>query len=311
MTSLQYTTFGAVLAGFLLAPLLLTAQVVDTTITEGVTLAKFPDPVAVAVDPQGVVFVVDASTATLIRLTTEGRTLSVHGGPGSGEYGFDTPSDIDVSAGLVWLVADAGNGRIKRYSSEFLHLGSMPVDLSSFAVTQSAGTGGFREEEGDPLRYAGGRPIAVAGSLSDETFAIDANTGVVIKWDAVRRIERVFGGPGDLRGALVEPVSLAADPDGHLFVADRGLESVVVFDRFGTFVRRIADGLARGISAVTFVENRLLVVMEDRISVYGAQGNLIRTYGIELGEPLRDASVANGAFLALTDRRLVRIPFQQ
>lgn len=310
MSLKRYTTFASTLAGALLLPVAAGAQAVDTTITRGVTLAEFPDPMAVAVDPQGVVFVVDASTATIMRLTTDGRTLSVHGGPGSGEYEFDTPSDIDVSAGLVWLVADAGNGRIKRYSSEFLHLGSMPVDLSSFAVKQSAGTGGFREEEGDPLRYAGGRPISVAGSLSDETFAIDANAGVVIKWDAARRIERVFGGPGELRGTLVEPVSIASDPDGRIYVADRGLEAVVVYDRFGTFVRRIADGLAHDLSSVTFVDGRLLVVMDKRIAVYGPEGRLLRSYGFELGEPLRDASVANGAFLVLTDRRLLRVPFQ-
>lgn len=311
MTSPRFTVLASTIAGCMAGPLLVEAQPVDTTLTVGVTLAEFSDPMAVAVDPQGVVFVVDASTATIVRLTTGGQTLSVHGGPGSGEYEFDTPSDIDVSAGLVWLVADAGNGRIKRYSSEFLHLASMPVDLSSFAVTQSAGRGGFREEEGDPLRYAGGRPIAVAASMSDETFAIDANSGVVIKWDAARRIERVFGGPGDLRGALVDPVSIATDGDGHVFVADRGLEAVVVFDRFGTFVRRIADGFAKRLSAVTTVDNRLLVVMEDRIVVYGPQGNLIRSYGVDLGEPLRDASVANEAFLVLTDRHLVSVPFQQ
>lgn len=309
MTSIQPRIAPFVVACILSAPVATSAQSVDTTITDGVTLKEFGDPRAVAVDPQGIVYVVDASNSTLARLTDYGEVISVHGGPGSGEYEFDTPSDVDVSAGLVWLVADAGNGRIKRFSSEFLHLGSIRVDLSSFAVTQSAGAGGFREEEGDPLRYSGGSPIGVASNMSGEIFAIDANFGSVIKWDASRRIERVFGRRGELRGALVDPVSLAIDREGRVFVADRGLEAVVVYDRFGMFMRRIADGLAGGIVAVSIADNLLLVVMEDRIAAYTPEGNLVRNYAIELGEPLRDVSVANGAFMVLTERRLVRVPF--
>lgn len=309
MTDLRRRFRHLIPACLTLLPAIVSAQTVDTTITTGVTLREFTDPRAVAVDPQGTLYVIDASTATLVRLKVTGEVISVHGGPGSGEYEFDTPSDIDVSGGLVWLVADAGNGRIKRFSSEFLHLGSMPVDLSSFAVTQSAGAGGFRDEEGDPLRYAGGNPIAVASNLSDETFAIDANAGVVIKWDPTRHIERVFGRRGELRGALVEPISLAVDAESRVFVADRGLEAVVVFDRFGTFMRRLADGLARKLVAVSVAEGRLLVVMEDRVGVYSLQGDLLRTYGLEFGEPLRDVSVANRAFIVLTERRLLRVPF--
>jgi DNA-binding beta-propeller fold protein YncE len=285
------------------------AQVVDTTIAAGTVIEEFADPAALAVDPSGAVYVVDASAATLVRFSPDSNERSVFGGPGSGEYEFDAPSDIDVSAGLIWLVADAGNGRVKRFSSEFLHLGSLPVDLSSFAVTQSAGTGGFREEEGDPLRYSGGRPVAVASSMSDETFAVDANANVVIKWDATRRIERVFGRPSEMRGALVEPVDIAVDRRGKVFVADRAQDAVLVYDRFGTFTRRIADGLAGGIVAVTAADDRLLIVSENRVLVYTVEGKLLGRYTLDLGEPLRDVSVADGAFVVLTERRLVRVPF--
>jgi DNA-binding beta-propeller fold protein YncE len=309
MIWLRIAVVALVVEGVTLVPGQTAAQHFDTTIVSGVTLAEFVDPMALSVDPQGLVYVVDASTSTLSRFTPHGEKVSVHGGSGSGEYEFDTPSDIDASAGLIWLVADAGNGRIKRFSSEYLHLASLPVDLSSFTVTQSAGRGGFREEEGDPLRHAGGRPIAVATNMSDETFAIDANSGVVIKWGSSRRIERVFGGPGELRGALVEPVSLAIDQDGRIYVADRGLNAVLVYDRFGTFVRRIADGLVDGIVSVTVVGDRLLIVAEDGVRVYGPNSDLLGTYALDLGEPLRDVSVADGAFMVLTERRLVRVPF--
>lgn len=281
------------------------AQDADTTITEATTLAVFQDPVALAVDPAGVLYVVDAVTSSITRMTTAGEILSTHGGPGRGEYQFDEPSDIDVSGGLVWLVADAGNSRIKRYSSEFLHLASMPVDLSSFAVQQSAGRGGFREEEGAPLQYASGRPISVAATIGDETFAVDAENGTVIKWDASRRIERVFG---NTEGALllVDPVSVAVDRDGSVYVADRGLDAVLVFDRFGTYLRVLAKDIARDVETVYTRGERMFVVLPYRLLVYDLNGLLLRVYDVHLGEPLRDVAVADGAFFLLTDRRLVR-----
>lgn len=277
----------------------------DTTITETILLATFPGPVALAADPAGILYVVDAATSSITRLTPTGKVISTHGGPGSGEYRLDDPADIDVSAGLVWLVADAGNSRIKRYSSEFLHLASMPVDLSSFAVQQSAGRGGFREEEGAPLQYAFGRPISVAATLSDETFAIDAESGAVIKWDASRRIERVFGKTeGEV--VLVEPVSIAVGSDGNVYVADRGRDAVVVFDRFGTYVRMVAEGIARNVEAVYARGERLFVVLPGRLLVYDLNGLLLRVLDVRIGEPLQDVAVAERALFLLTERRLVR-----
>lgn len=281
------------------------AQDADTTITGGITLAVFQDAVALAADPSGILYVVDAVTSSITRLTPTGEVISTHGGPGRGEYRFDDPSDIDVSAGLVWLVADAGNSRIKRYSSEFLHLASMPVDVSSFAVQQSAGRGGFREEEGAPLEYATGRPISVAATISDETFAVDGENGTVIKWDASRRIERVFG---KTEGALllVDPVSVAVDREGNVYVADRGLDAVLVFDRFGTYIRTLAEGIAKDVETVYTRGDRMIVVLPERLLVYDLSGLLLRIYDIHLGEPLRDVAVADGAFFLLTERRLVR-----
>ena len=281
------------------------AQPADTTITEVTTLATFQDPVALASDPAGNLYVVDAVASSITRLAPDGRVLSTHGGPGRGEYLLDDPADVDVSAGLVWLVADAGNSRIKRYSSEFLHLASMPVDVSSFAVQQSAGRGGFREEEGNPLEYAAGRPISVAATIADETFAVDQSSGSIIKWDSSRRIERVFGGlEGEVQ--LVDPVSVAVDDKSTVYVADQGLASVVVFDRFGTYLRTLAEGLVEDVEAVYTKGERVIVVMPNRFLLYETSGFLMRVYEVELGEPLRDVAVAEEAFFLLTDRRLVR-----
>jgi DNA-binding beta-propeller fold protein YncE len=303
--ALPVSLVAALLATSVAGPSPASAQDADTTITVVTELAYFQDAVSLAADPSGVLYVVDAVTSTITRLSPTGDVISTHGGPGRGEYRFDEPGDIDVSAGFVWLVADAGNSRVKRYSSEFLHLASMPVDLSSFAVQQSAGRGGFREEEGAPLEFAVGRPVSVAANMSDETFAVDAENGTVIKWDASRRIERVFGeNEGTL--LLVDPVSVAVDMNGKVYVSDRGRNAVIVFDRFGTYMQTLAEDIAVDVQAVYTKGERVIVVLPSRLLMYDTEGLLLRVYDVDLGEPLRDVAVADGAFFLLTERRLVR-----
>ena len=80
-----------------------------------------------------------------------------------------------------------------------------------------------------------------------------------------RRIERVFGRTeGDYM--LVDPVSIAVDRDGNVYVADRGLDAVLVFDRFGTYIRMLAEGIAQDVKAVYTRGERMFIVLPRRLS---------------------------------------------
>ena len=91
-----------------------------------------------------------------------------------------------------------------------------------------------------------------------------------------------------------------------MYVGDRGLEALVVYDRFGTYVRLLADGLARDVQAVSVRKDRVVVVLPRRLLVYDDGGLLLKVYDVSVGEPLRDVAVADGAFFLLTERRVVR-----
>lgn len=277
------------------------AQPADTTIAEAAELARFEEARALAVDPSGTLYVADAGADVVVRLSPEGEVLDRLGGAGSAEGQFDNPADLDPTNGLVLIVADAGNGRLQRFSRRFRFLEALPV-------------GGKGAEAARPIYDAGGtdprgsgRPIAVVSTSADETFAIDAEEGVVFRWTADRRAQEVIGGFGEGEAALVEPVALAlASEENLLFVADRGREAILVYDTFGGFVGLFPGEAFRDVQALMVHEGQLWAVLPEELLVYDLQGRRLRTLGVRLGEPLVDVARKDDRLYLLTATRLYR-----
>lgn len=279
------------------------AQPVEVTLEAGRELHRFESAASVAIDPTGHVYVLDAGRGTIVKLDTAGLVLAEWGGSGSGAYAFDQPADLDPTNGLTLYVADAGNRSIKRYSREFLHLETLPVDLTP----ETTGLGGTSGAE-TKLYETGeeGRPVAVRAALDGSLYAIEEERGVVLNWNSSRRLERVFGAYDAGEGALVRPVALALGRNGEVYVADPGRRAVVVFDRYGTYLRSLAEGRARDVRAVTAQGERVLVVLPDRLLVYSTRGGLEGVYRVSLDEPLEGAAVAKRTLYLLTPTRLIR-----
>ena len=280
------------------------AQPADTLVTEAEVLAQFDAARALGVDAAGTLFVVDAGKDAVLQLDPDGNLLASLGGPGVHEGQFDEPADIDPTNGLLWIVADAGNNRLQRFSRTFLHMETLPVArIDRFTPGVAGRTVPVGEESG--FEDADGRPIAVVTSNANEIFAIDEAQGLVLKWDASRRLERAIGSYDDGEGALVDPVALAVDA-ASLYVADRGQAAVLVYDLFGGFVRALAPGRADDVRAVTVTGHQLWIILPERILLYHTRGHLLRVLDVQLGESLVDAAHFNGITYLLTPTRLLR-----
>lgn len=259
----------------------------DTLGVQPLGLVRFEDARDLAVDPAGRLYVADAGAAVVVELTPEGVPLATLGGPGSGDYAFLGPSAVDPTNGLTLYVADAGNGRIQQFSRERRLLQTIPL-----GEARRSGLGGE------------GRPVAVASGATRDLYAVDELRGVVLHWDDALRLDRVIGDLESGDGALREPVDVAVGPDGRLFVADRGHAAVLVYDAFGLYLRRIAAGTARSVRALGIHRDRLLVVLPDRVLVYGLDGRLRRALAVSLDQPLVDAALVGDALVLLTPTRL-------
>ncbi len=288
----------------LLALVLQIETPVDSVAAVALTHARIDDAQAIELDPFGALYVADAGQHVIMKMDTTGRLLERLGGPGPREGSFDRPMDVDPTNGLVLLVADAGNGRIQMFSRSHAFLGSIPLAGGG----QRAGEVTYRRRDDDPRIPASGTPIAVASFGSNETYAIDADRGVVLQWDGNRRLTRVIGDLDAGDGALSEPVSLWAGPESLLFVADRGRGEVVVFDAYGSYVRSLGSGLLRRLVAVTGRGRSVLAVLEDAIVVFDIRGRRHRTIQPNLTERLVDAAVApDGTIYVLTATGIYRL----
>ena len=280
------------------------AQPADTLVTQAEVLVQFDEARALGVDPSGKLYVVDAGQDVVVQLSTDGSVLASLGGPGAHDGQFDEPADIDPTNGLLWVVADAGNSRLQRFSRTFLHLETLPVArITHFTPGVAGRTVPIGDESGGD--DADGRPIAVATSNANEIFTIDEAQGVVMKWDASRRFERAVGGYDDGEGALVDPVALAVDATS-LYVADRGQDAVLLYDLFGGYIRTLAPGRAEDVQTLDVSGDELWIVLPGRLLVYHTRGRLLRVLDVDLGESLVDVGHYDGVTYLLTATRLLK-----
>lgn len=285
----------------------------DTTAGRAVEVARFRDARALAADPAGRLYVVDAAEATVVVLTPEGVPVQSFGGPGSGDYGFLEPAGVDPTNGLELFVADAGNARLQRFSHDGRFIASLPVPAGDpRALGLPEPPRGQAGEEGPGLR---GRPVAVAVGPAEALYAVEAERGVVLAWE-VLRLARLLGADGP--GALADPTDLAVTSDGTVFVADRARGAVLVYSALGVYGRAVSGETVGGVRAVGLARapaagpgagegTRLLVVGPRAVAVHRAEGGLLEVVPVAVGEELVDAAVSLGRLYVLTPTRLLRV----
>lgn len=279
----------------------------DTIVAADVrTLATFDDARALAVDPRGRLYVADAGRDVVAILDTSGTVLQMLGGSGVRPGRFTEPTDIDPTNGLQLLVADAGNGRLQRFSSEGQFLESLPV-------RRPTATGSPRsvvEQDRESFSAnASGRPTAVVSTSDQDIFALDGRHRTLLRWDSARRVE-VFAS-ADAAGpvALRTPVALALDATRRLYVADGGATAILVFDRFGTFVRRLdLPEVASSVRALTIHDGSLWIVRPQSLTARSpATGRVLQSQIVHLHAPLVDVAFDGARLYLLTATHLMRV----
>ena len=256
----------------------------------GELVARFGEARAVESDGVGRLYVVDAAASEVIVLDTSGAVLDRHGG--TDDQAFLDVTDVDPTNGQAVFVADAGTGRIVRFTAE----GRV---AEVFEVPRVEGA------EPAPARAGGGvgHPVAVAAGPGNIVYAIDGEQGVVLRWATDRTLDRVIGdatSPMPLRS----PSALAVSDDGALLVADG--DRVVVFDAFGAVEQEYAAGPLGHVVNVAIAEGVPLAVGPTTARRLDGGGGV----PIELGEAVVDVAVARPFLYLLTRTRLVRVPLR-
>jgi DNA-binding beta-propeller fold protein YncE len=245
-------------------------------------VAELSDPFAVAVAPDGRLYVADAGDSNRIRqIDTAGRVSTLAGGAGEGSRdgagraaAFHTPSGLALATDGSLYVADTGANRIRRVAADGI-------------VTTVAGTGERGSADGSARAARFDGPMGLALAPDGTLYIADAYNDRIRALDRNGLVRTVAGAgtrgfaDGDARTASFDtPCGIAVAPDGTVVVADTGNNAIRRIGRNGavttvvpslyaatedvSLVRPIGIAVDRaGSTYVTDARGRILQVLAD------------------------------------------------
>ena len=170
-----------------------------------------------------------------------------------------------------------------------------------------------------PPAYVFKRPIDIA-VRNGMMYFIDSDKAVVYAVDFARR--RFYGFGYRFEGKLASPVSVAVGKDGLVYVADRGRNSIIVYDNFGLYRSVInLQQEAIQIAGIAIDDAGGFLYVVDRGGIdsklhqllkYTLDGQLVKKTGIRGDEPLQfnlplDVSVGSDGSVYVLDSGNFRV----
>jgi len=261
----------------------------DTLLVGEKTVGTFQHATRVVSSPQGWVYVIDAERNLVVSIDAEGVPRSSVGGYGWSPTAFDLPTGVSTD-GLNLYVSDHGNHRIQRFDRSLNFISSFSTRDTSFLAARF------------------GYPLGLALSRLGDLFVIDGENLRVLKFDAVLRFERSFGGIEDERSTLRNPLKIMIAPDDLVYVLEPG--RLLAFDYFGHFVRAIGASVVENAKGFCLYRGGVIVVAPDRLFWFNDRGEHSRTVLSReiLSDPplgsMEDVASLGERLLVLTTSRL-------
>ena len=222
----------------------------DASPTFDAGAALLNNPLNLALDTAGNLYIADASNQRIRKVDTANWTISTVAGGGSlrpndgtraTDASFLFPTGVAVDAAGNLYIADSNAGKVYK------------VDTNGI-IAKIAGSGGFTYNgEGIPAVTAGMIPMDVAVDQAGDVFIADWSNSIVRKVTPAGIITTVAGnpfnvtglgdgGPAAFGGILNKPRGLALDASGDLFIADTENHRIRMVDATGIINTVAGDG---------------------------------------------------------------------
>ena len=196
--------------------------------------AKFDEPLGVAIDASGNIFVADTFNHTIRKITSAGVVSTIAGTPGVAGSAdgvgasalFRDPQGIAVDGAGNLYVADSLNNTIR-----FITFVNGVANVSTLAGQAGPGLG-FADGHGTAAKFA--YPIDVAVDPAGNVYVADAGNSAIRKISVLGDVTTVVGvsgqqtnTDGDFATArFINPYGVAFDGSGNLYVADAGSNTI-------------------------------------------------------------------------------------
>jgi len=161
---------------------------------------QLSDPRGVAVDRQGNVYVVDTGNQRVVEFSQDGKQIRVIGGPGQDPGRFQEPVAAVVSPNDNLAVLDSADGWINLFKPDGTFIGRFGGPSDQFY-----------------------HPRGIDVDASGNFYVADTGTAHVVVLSSEGALLKRLGDPARRPGPnVMQPVSVAVDPRGSLFVTDAG-----------------------------------------------------------------------------------------
>jgi DNA-binding beta-propeller fold protein YncE len=240
---------------------------------------QFQSPSAIAVAPDGSLYVADSLNHRIQHFSPSGEVLQIWGQFGDATQGdapggrFNEPWGVAVAPDGTVYVADTWNYRIQKFTA----------DGQFLSMWQAFGP------DGTDVFYG---PRGIAVDAHGRVLVVDTGNKRVVVFDADGNYLTQFGGAGLEPGQFDEPVGIALDGNGNVYVTDTWNQRVQVFapDETGLNFTPVAEWAVSGWFGGS-VENKPFIAVDAQKHVYvtdpeacrvlefTADGQIVRTWG--------------------------------
>ncbi len=232
------------------------AQTFSAFGTSGGGPGQMDDPLGVAVDQKGVVYVADSGNSRIDKFSNTGAFIGTVGPTIPGGTDLQVPTGVAVDNPANQgddpniYVADQ-NGHVQKLSPT----GSLLLDFGTF-----------------------GNPVGVDVDAAGHVLVADDGSGkdIVAKFAPNGTLLNVYGkqggGPGSGPGEFNDPLDIATDPAGDIYVADGGNDRMQHLDPTGAFVSQ-TTGLSDPAGLDHALELTGPTTLVDRLWITGRGSN--------------------------------------
>jgi DNA-binding beta-propeller fold protein YncE len=237
---------------------------------EPINSLPLAQPQALAIDPEGQVFVVDTGNHRVLKFDHAGNFVSAIGGFGWSREQFDRPLDITAKTGLDVFIADYNNERIERYDTKLNYISSFYSDAAVSATLQ--------------FGFPGGVDISRHGEL----FICDREHDRILKLNIRGEPDLSFGDFNTGEGQLQLPAKIEISLNDFVYVSDQTANEIVVFDYYGNYLSRFGKEVLNQPNGLTWSADGKLYIADSgnhRVVVFNKEQQLIFSWG-ERGEKI-------------------------
>jgi sugar lactone lactonase YvrE len=177
--------------------------------------AQFKQPVGVAVDSRGFVYVADSGNNRIQKFDRYGAFVTQWGKYGSGDGQFDNPVAVATDTFRNVYVADSGNNRVQIFESDGTFISTL--DGVGAGTASLFPMGVAVDPEGN---------IFIADSMSQRILKFDIEGEHLTSWGSFGREDMPFD----------NLTAIAADAAGRVYAADSDRNRIQMFDGEGTIM---------------------------------------------------------------------------